>query len=129
MTEKRLALVVDDSSATRMILRKILSDHGFDTIEAANGSEALQQLSQHDDVRLALVDWNMPVMNGLEFVVEARKESRFDGVVMMMVTTETEMDRVAAALEAGANEYVMKPFTPAILAEKLTLLGMGGPAH
>ena len=129
MNEKRLALVVDDSSATRMILKKILSEHGFDTIEAADGNEALEQLSQHDDVQLALVDWNMPVMNGLDFVVEARKESRFDGVMMMMVTTETEIGRVAAALEAGANEYMMKPFTPAMLAEKLTLLGMGKPAH
>lgn len=112
-----------------MILKKILSAHGFDTIEAANGNEALEQLGQHDDVQLALVDWNMPVMNGLDFVVEARKESRFDGVMMMMVTTESDISRVEAALEAGANEYVMKPFTEAVLAEKLTLLGMGQPAH
>ena len=108
MNEKRLALVVDDSRATRMILRKILADHGFDTIEAADGNEALEQLGQHEDIQLALVDWNMPVMNGLEFVVEARKESRFDGVMMMMVTTESDISRVVAALEAGANEYVIE---------------------
>ena len=112
-----------------MILKKILSAHGFDTVEAANGSEALEQMSRHDEIRLALVDWNMPVMNGFEFIVEARKESRFDDVVMMMVTTESEIDKVAAALEAGANEYLMKPFTEAILGEKLTLLGMGSPTH
>ena len=129
MIEKRLALIVDDSSTTRMILRKILSALGFDTVEAANGSEALEQMSRHDEIRLALVDWNMPVMNGFEFIVEARKESRFDDVVMMMVTTESEIEKVAAALEAGANEYLMKPFTEAILGEKLTLLGMGSPTH
>ena len=129
MIEKRLALVVDDSSTTRMILKKILSAHGVDTVEAANGSEALEQMSRHDEIRLALVDWNMPVMNGFEFIVEARKESRFDDVVMMMVTTESEIDKVAAALKAGANEYLMKPFTKDILAEKLLLLGMGSPTH
>ena len=129
MLEKRLALVVDDSRTMRTFLRRILSGHGFDTIEAANGSEALEQMSRHDDIRLALVDWNMPVMNGLEFIVEARKESRFDDVVMMMVTTESDIDEVAAALEAGANEYLMKPFTKTILAEKLRLLGMGSPTH
>lgn len=129
MVEKRLALVVDDSRTMRKFLRQILSGHGFDTIEAANGSEALELMSRHEDIQLALVDWNMPVMNGLDFVVEARKESRFDGVMMMMVTTESDISRVEAALEAGANEYVMKPFTEAVLAEKLTLLGMGQPAH
>ena len=127
MVEKPLALVVDDSRTMRTFLRQILSGHGFDTIEAANGSEALEQMSRHDGIQLALVDWNMPVMNGLEFIVEARKESRFDDVVLMMVTTESDIDEVAAALAAGANEYLMKPFTKAILAEKLMLLGMDSP--
>lgn len=126
MTGKSRALIIDDSSATRMILKEIVVQHGFDTVEAENGKEALRQLGLYDDIRLALVDWNMPEMNGLEFVIEARKESKFDGVVMMMVTTETEMDKVRAALQAGADEYVMKPFTREVLAEKLTLLGMKG---
>ena len=127
MTENRLALVVDDSSTTRMILKQILAAHGFDTVEAADGSEALEQMGRHDEIELALVDWNMPVMNGFDFIVEARKQSKYDDVVMMMVTTESEIDKVAAALEAGANEYLMKPFTKDILAEKLMLLGMGSP--
>ena len=86
-------------------------------------------MKRHEDIQLALVDWNMPVMNGLDFIVEARKESRFDDVVMMMVTTESDIGEVAAALEAGANEYLMKPFTKTILAEKLRLLGLGSPTH
>ena len=123
------ALIIDDSSATRMILREILSSHGFDIVEAENGKQALEQLADHDDITLALVDWNMPEMNGYEFLIEARKDSKFDGVLMMMVTTETDMSRVSKALEAGANEYVMKPFTKEILGEKLMLLGIGGAAQ
>ena len=73
---------------------------------------------------LALVDWNMPEMNGLEFVRSVRANSRFDHVPLMMVTTETDMERVSSALEAGANEYVMKPFTKDVILEKLQLLGM-----
>ena len=123
------ALIIDDSSATRMILREILSSHGFDIVEAENGKQALEQLADNDDIALALVDWNMPEMNGYEFLIEARKDSKFDGVLMMMVTTETDMSRVSKALEAGANEYVMKPFTKEILGEKLMLLGIGGAAQ
>ena len=123
------ALIIDDSSATRMILREILSSHGFDIVEAENGKQALEQLADHDDITLALVDWNMPEMNGYEFLIEARKDSKFDGVLMMMVTTETDMSKVSQALEAGANEYVMKPFTKEILGEKLMLLGISGAAQ
>jgi two-component system chemotaxis response regulator CheY len=71
-----------------------------------------------------LVDWNMPVMNGYEFVKAVRSFERFDAIPLMMVTTETEMDRVLAALEAGANEYVMKPFTKEMILDKLAILGL-----
>jgi two-component system chemotaxis response regulator CheY len=72
------------------------------------------------------VDWNMPEMNGFEFIQAVRAEHSYDGVLLMMVTTETEMDQISKALEAGANEYVMKPFTQEVILEKLQMLGMAG---
>jgi len=79
----------------------------------------LQRIS---DVDLILVDWNMPEMNGLEFVMAVRSDRAFDAVRIMMVTTETEQVQVIRALEAGANEYLMKPFTKDVLVAKLSLL-------
>jgi two-component system chemotaxis response regulator CheY len=102
----------------------MLEELGYETLGAENGVEGLNQLQGHPGVRLALVDWNMPEMNGYEFVCAVRKDPAFDGVMLMMVTTETEMSQVVKALEAGANEYVMKPFTKEVIAEKLGLLGM-----
>lgn len=78
---------------------------------------------------LALVDWNMPRMNGLDFVAAVRANKKFDGLRVMMVTTEAEASQVARALEAGANEYVMKPFTSEVLRDKLTIMGFVGGAH
>jgi two-component system chemotaxis response regulator CheY len=121
----RKALVVDDSRAIRMILEKIMTSLGYEVCHAANGKEAIQVLErEHPGVSLALVDWNMPEMNGLDFVKFMRADSRFASVVLMMVTTETQAEQMAAALEAGANEYVMKPFTEDIISEKLKLLGV-----
>lgn len=118
------ALVIDDSSATRMILRKMLSEIGFEVEAAEDGSDALQKLEDGFTPDIMLVDWNMPVMNGYEFVKAVRAHERFDDIPLMMVTTETEMDRVLAALEAGANEYVMKPFTKEMILDKLAILGL-----
>jgi two-component system chemotaxis response regulator CheY len=118
------ALVIDDSKPIRSILGKFLRELGFDITEAANGKLALDELSRLGPPDLALVDWNMPEMNGLEFVQSVRANHRYDQMPMMMVTTETDMERVAAALDAGANEYVMKPFTKDVILEKLQLLGM-----
>jgi two-component system chemotaxis response regulator CheY len=116
------ALVIDDSRPMRMILGKLLKELGFEVTEAGDGKQALERLSPPPD--LALVDWNMPVMNGLEFVQAVRADHQYDHVPLMMVTTETDMERVAAAIDAGANEYVMKPFTKDIILDKLRLLGM-----
>ena len=102
----------------------ILKAHGFETFEAAHGAEALRQLEALGAVDLALVDWNMPEMNGLEFVKAVRKEGSYDGVRLIMVTTEAEMPRMAEALESGANEYLMKPFTKEALHDKLVLVGL-----
>ena len=118
------ALVVDDSKAMRSILKKFLKEVGFDVHEASNGSEALQALKQISVPHLVLVDWNMPEMNGLEFVTAVRKDRTYDRVRLMMVTTETELSQVSKALDAGANEYVMKPFTTDVLREKLNLMGL-----
>ena len=118
------AMIVDDSRAIRMILRKTLERLGYDVVQAANGKEALDQLQTGSDVvSLCLVDWNMPEMDGLDFVKNLRSNPRFQSVLVMMVTTETEADHISMALEAGANEYVIKPFTDEIIEDKLRLLG------
>jgi len=120
------ALVIDDSKAMRSILSRMLQGLGFDVLEASNGREGLQRLQAGGNVDLALVDWNMPEMNGLDFIRTVRAEQSYDGILLMMVTTETEMENVVRALAAGANEYVMKPFTQEIIVEKLQIFGMAG---
>lgn len=118
------AMIIDDSKAIRMILSKTLQEAGFEVCQAANGEEALSLLERENGaITVALVDWNMPRMNGLEFVRRMRSDPRYASVRLMMVTTETEVEQMVRALEAGANEYVMKPFTKEIIADKLRLLG------
>jgi two-component system chemotaxis response regulator CheY len=118
------AIVVDDSRAIRMILKRTLGQLGFEVAEAGDGRQALEHLEKVGPVDLALVDWNMPVMTGYELLVALRAKRHFDPMAVMMVTTETEAGQVQRALDAGANEYVMKPFTEAVLREKLMLLGL-----
>jgi two-component system chemotaxis response regulator CheY len=119
------ALVVDDSRAVRMILAKILKELGYEVSEAANGREALEVMEgEKAVVKLVLADWNMPEVNGLELLKRLRQMPELSSLVVVMVTTETELTQMAAALEAGANEYVMKPFTKEILVEKLRLAGV-----
>jgi two-component system chemotaxis response regulator CheY len=108
-----------------MILKKALVQQGFEVFEAGDGKQALEEIGRTGPLDLALVDWNMPVMTGIELVTEVRAQKNLDGMAIMMVTTETEATQVQRALEAGANEYVMKPFTDDILKEKLLLLGLG----
>ena len=115
-------LVIDDSRAVRMIIGSILGELGMDVVEAADGRQALAKLEENPDVELMLVDWNMPQMNGFDFIRAVRSQRAYDGVRIMMVTTETEGVQVARALEAGANEYLMKPFTKEVLVAKLALL-------
>jgi two-component system chemotaxis response regulator CheY len=120
------ALVVDDSSTTRLIIGRILRESGVEVVEAGDGREALARLQDAPDVGLMLVDWNMPVMDGLELVKAVRADRAYDHVRIMMVTTETEQDQVVRALQAGADEYLMKPFTKEVLAAKLSLLDLAG---
>ena len=119
------ALVVDDSRAIRTILSKTLRELGFEVREAGNGIEALEVIqAEKTAVALILIDWNMPEMNGLELLKRLRQNPEFSSLVVVMVTAETELDHIAEALEAGANEYVMKPFTKDIIVGKLQLAGI-----
>lgn len=121
---KRSALVIDDSRAVRFVVSRILRELGYEVSEAGHGAEALAQIQAGADPTVALVDWNMPTMNGLEFVQAVRSEARYADMRLMMVTSETEQSFVTSALEAGADEYLMKPFTREILIEKLAVLGL-----
>jgi two-component system chemotaxis response regulator CheY len=118
------ALVIDDSRTVRAIISKTLREQGLEVLEASHGGEGLDQLRKFPGIELILVDWNMPVMNGLEFIQAVRTDRGYDAIRIMMVTTETEQEQVLKALTAGANEYLMKPFTPEILVAKLSLLGV-----
>ncbi len=115
-------LVIDDSRAMRMILRTTLAELGHQAVEAADGRLGLDAVAAKGPFDLALVDWNMPVMNGYEFIKAVRNDPAQAAMKIVMVTTEVEMSQVARALEAGANEYVMKPFTRDILKEKIEML-------
>ena len=117
-------LIIDDSRAMRTILKHILGELGISVTEAGNGREALARLQEANRFDLALIDWNMPEMNGIDFVRAVRALARYDDLRLMMVTTETEAEHVAVAIEAGANEYVMKPFSKDVIREKLELLGL-----
>ena len=117
------ALVVDDSNTIRIILTAYLKKLGFDVTVAINGREALDRLRGMAKADVVLVDWNMPEMDGLSFVRAVRADNEYAAVPLMMVTTNVELCNVAEALDAGANEYMMKPFTMDILRAKLELLG------
>jgi len=119
------ALIVDDSRAMRRIVGRILSDAGFDVVEAGDGQEAIDVLEAQADLPvLACVDWNMPVMDGLTFITEVRRRPEWRSITLMMVTTESDQDRIVRALAAGAHEYLIKPFTGKAMIEKLDLLGL-----
>lgn len=119
------ALVIDDSKAMRLILARSLTKLGYEVCTATNGKDALDLLERETpELSLFLVDWNMPTMDGLEFVKHLRANPRYESAPLMMVTTETEVDQMVKALEAGANEYVMKPFTDDVIEGKLRLMGV-----
>lgn len=117
------ALIVDDSRATRAMLKRLLAPLGYESVEAGNGNEGLERLEEAE-VDLALVDWNMPELDGLGFIRAVRSESRYERIRLVMVTSENDPARIARALMAGADEYAMKPITSEGLAEKLQLVGL-----
>jgi two-component system chemotaxis response regulator CheY len=117
------ALIVDDSRFVRGYLRGLLEEKGIECEEAADGQAGMDQMHTGVLFDLALVDWNMPVMNGLDMLKQLRGDGYGD-VKVMMVTTEAENDFILRALDAGADEYLMKPFDDEALTEKLAMLGL-----
>jgi two-component system chemotaxis response regulator CheY len=118
------ALIVDDSRPIRRIAGDVLRELGFEVAEAYHGKDALAKLESSEAPDVVLVDWNMPEMDGLELVRTLRSDPRFSGLVLMMVTTETEPEQMLRALSAGADEYLMKPFQKEGLVDKLRLVGV-----
>ncbi len=118
------ALIIDDSKALRAIVGKLVKGLGFEVLEAGNGREGLEQLQSRGMVDISLVDWNMPDMNGIEFIRAVRAQDQYNAMKVMVITTQTEIDHITKALESGANEYLMKPFTRDALLEKLQMLGI-----
>ncbi len=117
------ALIVDDSRFVRGYLRGLLEEKGIECAEAADGQAGMDLLQSGAPFDLALVDWNMPGMNGLEMLKQLRSEGYAD-IKVMMVTTEAENEFILRALDAGADEYLMKPFDDEALTEKLAMLGL-----
>jgi len=118
------ALIIDDSRTMRRIVVRILAGLGYQTSEAGDGREALDLLEAGEVYDLACIDWNMPVMDGLEFVTAVRARPDWRAITLMMVTTEAEHGQIVRALAAGAHEYMIKPFTPDAIRDKLELLGL-----
>ena len=119
-----LALVVEDSKTIRMILCEYLRKMNIEVVEAANGREALERLKEMSPPDLVLVDWNMPVMSGIDFIRAVRELNIYDPLPLIMVTTNSESEHVGIAMEAGANLYIQKPCTLDTLREKIEQLGL-----
>ena len=123
------ALIIDDSRAIRAMIGRFVKELGFEVVEAGNGQEGLDRLGAPGHIDIALVDWNMPVMSGIEFVHAVRTRPEFAPMRILMVTTEAETAAVQRALTEGANEYLMKPFTKEGLRDRLEMLGVVPPPH
>lgn len=116
-------LVVDDSSTMRRIIKNTLSRLGFeDVLEGEDGVQGWNALNENPDIGMLITDWNMPEMNGLELVKKVRADARFVDLPIIMVTTEGGKTEVITALKAGVNNYIVKPFTPQVLKEKLSVV-------
>jgi two-component system, chemotaxis family, chemotaxis protein CheY len=112
-------LVVDDSAIMRKVITQILEMLGHDSVPAANGLDAFERLKEHEDVRLILLDWNMPEMNGIEFLRAIKERPGLAQIPVIMLTTESERRKMIEAIEAGAKHYLTKPFQPETLATKI----------
>lgn len=116
-------LIVDDSKVVRMVARRILEDLDFSILEAEDGQQAMDVCNKGmPDV--VLLDWNMPVMNGIDFLRELRKTEGGDAPIVVFCTTENDMAHIREAISAGANEYIMKPFDRAIIEAKFSQVGV-----
>jgi two-component system chemotaxis response regulator CheY len=124
MEDRMRALVIDDSKAMRMILKRELVALGFDVFEAGDGQEALSRLAELGAVDVVLVDWTMPGMDGMTFVHQVRAEAAYEEMRVVMITSESDPAQIFHALMAGVDEYATKPITREALAEKLGLVGL-----
>ena len=124
MEDTMRALVIDDSKAMRMILKRELVALGFDVFEAGDGQEALSRLAELGAVDVVLVDWTMPGMDGMTFVHQVRAEAAYEEMRVVMITSESDPAQIFHALMAGVDEYATKPITREALAEKLGLVGL-----
>lgn len=120
---ERTCLIVDDSKIVRKVMRKIIEPLGFAILEAEDGQQALDAFEQ-DEIALVMLDWNMPVMNGMEFLLALRARTDLAQPMVVFCTTENEFTKIQEALMNGANEYVMKPFDEEIIRGKLEQLGL-----
>ena len=112
-------LTVDDALTVRTMIRNILEPEGFDVHEAENGVIALNAVKETPDFDIILLDWEMPEMDGLSFLVEVRENNLAPNTKIIMLTALNKMANILKAIDAGADEYIMKPFTPEIVLEKL----------
>ncbi|MCK5167248.1 MAG: response regulator [Rhodospirillaceae bacterium] len=119
----KTCLIVDDSKVIRMVAKKILDELGFGTIEAADGQIALDACKAKMP-EAVLLDWNMPVMNGIEFLRALREHPGGDAPIVIFCTTENDLDHIQEAMSAGANEYIMKPFDSDIIQAKFQQVGL-----
>lgn len=117
-------LVVDDSKTMRTMLCTYAGKLGCTTVEAGDGCEALERLDDSGPFDAALIDWDMPRMNGFNLLKIVRTVPAHDSMKIMMVTAQSSIDRVAEALAAGADDYLMKPLDEEMFADKLRLLGL-----
>lgn len=116
-------LVVDDSKVVRTVARKILEDLNFEIVEAADGQAAMDECNRQMPDAI-LLDWNMPVMDGIEFLQLLRKSAGGDVPMVVFCTTENDMEHIQRAISAGANEYIMKPFDSDIIQSKFSQIGL-----
>jgi two-component system chemotaxis response regulator CheB len=118
------ALVVDDSRPVRSIIAKMMRSLDFETREVTNGKEAMELLESDDAYDVVTVNWQMPVMDGMELVAAIRKSRRFQNLPLLMISSESDAEQVAMAINAGVNQYIVKPCTEKSIAGKLTLMGV-----
>lgn len=123
MSEMKSCLIVDDSKVIRMVARKILQELGFEIEEAVDGKDALDKCKKKIPDAV-LLDWNMPVMSGIEFLKEFRNLPEGEKTIVIFCTTENDIEHIQEAIGAGANEYIMKPFDSEIIQAKFSQVGL-----
>lgn len=118
-------LVVDDSKTMRVIVSRIIKELGYEVGEASNGKEAIDILKSDQSYTLVMADWNMPEMNGYDMVLNIKNDETLKKIPIIMVTTENEISNVQKAIEAGASDFITKPFKKETIQEKISKITAG----